>query len=33
VAQGAFSKAFFRKTEVGDADLDVIIRYLMEPAR
>src|SRR5262249_15671189 len=33
VRQGTFSMPFFRKTEISDADLDAITRYLVKPAK
>jgi mono/diheme cytochrome c family protein len=33
VRQGTFSMPFFRKTEISDADLDAITRYLVKPAQ
>ena len=33
VRQGAFSMPFFRKTEVSDADLDVLAQYLVKSAQ
>jgi (+)-pinoresinol hydroxylase len=33
VRQGAFSMPFFRKTEVSDADLDALIKYLVRPTK
>ena len=32
VRQGTFSMPFFRKTEVSDADLDALARYLVKRA-
>lgn len=33
VRHGAFSMPFFRKTEISDADLDALARYLIKPAK
>lgn len=33
VRQGAFSMPFFRKTEIGDADLDALVDYLVKPTK
>lgn len=33
VRQGAFSMPFFRKTEISDADLDALIKYLSKPKK
>ena len=33
VRQGAFSMPFFRKSEISDADLDALARYLVKPAK
>ena len=33
VRQGSFSMPFFRKTEVGDADLDALAKYLVKSAK
>ncbi len=33
VRQGAFSMPFFRKTEISDADLDALAKYLVKPVK
>ncbi len=33
VRQGAFSMPYFRKTEISDADLDALVKYLAASAK
>jgi len=33
VRQGVYSMPFFRKTEISDAELDALIRYLANPKK
>lgn len=33
VRQGVYSMPFFRKTEISDAELDALVRYLAKPKK